>query len=69
MGAKVVDDATVGSFFLVAAGALVLEGFEVPEGVLVSGVPARVRRRLTKEEKDRILQSAQNYVDYVGTYR
>ncbi|MCX6135529.1 MAG: gamma carbonic anhydrase family protein [Ignavibacteriales bacterium] len=69
MGAKVLDDATVGPYALVAAGSLVLEHFEVPEGALVAGVPARVKRMLTEEERAGIVQSAHNYVDYVKSYR
>ena len=69
MGAKVLDDATVGPYALVAAGSLVLEHFEVPEGALVAGVPARVKRMLSEEERQQIVQSAQNYVGYVKTYR
>jgi carbonic anhydrase/acetyltransferase-like protein (isoleucine patch superfamily) len=69
MGAKVLDGATIGSRSLVAAGALVLEHFEVPEGVLVAGVPARVKRPLTTLEQDEIAQSARNYMEYVKTYR
>jgi len=69
MGAKVLDNATVGPYALVAAGALVLENFEVPEGALVAGVPARFKRMLTEEEREQIVQSAQNYVGYVKTYQ
>ena len=69
MGAKVLDDATVGPYAFVAAGSLVLEHFEVPEGALVAGVPARVKRMLSEEERQQIVQSAQNYVGYVKTYR
>jgi carbonic anhydrase/acetyltransferase-like protein (isoleucine patch superfamily) len=69
MGAKVLDDAIIGSYALVAAGALVLEHFEVPEGTLVAGVPARVKRMLTRDEREQVAQSARNYVDYIKTYR
>ncbi|HAL55152.1 MAG TPA: gamma carbonic anhydrase family protein [Bacteroidetes bacterium] len=69
MGAKILDDAVVGPYAIVAAGALVLEDFIVPEGMLVAGVPARLRRPLTDLEKDRIIQSARNYVGYAKTYR
>ncbi len=69
MGAKVLDNASVGPYALVAAGSLVLEHFVVPEGTLVAGVPARVKRMLTDEERRQIVQSAQNYVDYVKSYR
>lgn len=69
MGAVVMDDARVGPYAFVAAGSVVLEHFDVPEGTLVAGVPARVRRELTGEERRMLEQSAQNYVEYVKTYR
>jgi len=69
MGAVVLDNATVGPYALVAAGAVVPMGMVVPEGVLVAGVPAKVIRPLTEEERKFLEQSAQNYVDYVATYR
>ncbi len=69
MGAIVLDDAVVGPYSLVAAGAVVTMGMNIPEGVLVAGVPAKIIRKLTDEERAFLIQSAQNYVDYVATYR
>jgi gamma-carbonic anhydrase len=69
MGAIVLDDATVGRYSLVAAGSLVQEHFQVPEGSLVAGVPARVKRMLTDEEREGIAQSARNYMEYADDYR
>lgn len=69
MGARVLDDAGIGSHCLVAAGAVILEGMKVPDGMLVAGVPARVKRPLTTEERQKLARSAQNYVDYVKLYR
>ena len=69
MGAIVLDNAVVQSRSLVAAGALVPEGFNVPEGMLVAGIPATVKRRLTSEEGRFLDMSAQNYITYVQTYR
>lgn len=69
MGSRILDNAKLGPFCLVAAGAVVLEGFDVPEGMLVAGVPARAKRPLTAEERQQLVQSAQNYVDYMKTYR
>jgi carbonic anhydrase/acetyltransferase-like protein (isoleucine patch superfamily) len=42
--------------------------FEVPEGMLVAGVPVRIKREITDEERRQIVQSAQHYVDYARTY-
>lgn len=69
MGAVILDDATIGKYSLVAAGAVVTMGMKVPEGVLVAGVPAKVVRPLTDDERKFLERSAQNYVDYVATYR
>jgi carbonic anhydrase/acetyltransferase-like protein (isoleucine patch superfamily) len=69
MGAKVLDRAVVGSSSLIAAGAVVREGFTVPEGTLVAGVPAKVIRDLTDEERAQVAQGAVNYQSYVERYR
>lgn len=52
MGAVVMNGASIGESCLVAGGAVVLEGMQIPEGTLVAGVPAKVRRELTHEERD-----------------
>jgi gamma-carbonic anhydrase len=69
MGSVVLDNARVGPHALVAAGAVVLENFEVPEGMLAAGVPARLIRVLTDEERRAIIESAQHYVEYARSYR
>jgi len=68
MGAIVMDRAHIHRHSMVAAGAIVLEGFDVPEGMLVAGIPARVKRALTEEERQFIRQSAVNYVGYAQAY-
>jgi len=69
MGAKVLDNSLIGRESLVAAGAVVREGFEVPEGSLVAGVPAKGVRALREEERERLRTSAKNYLHYVSQYR
>jgi carbonic anhydrase/acetyltransferase-like protein (isoleucine patch superfamily) len=69
MGAKVLDNAVVGSESLVAAGAVVREGFVVPPGTLAAGVPAKIVRDLTDAEREHIRNSARNYLHYVEQYR
>jgi hypothetical protein len=32
-------------------------------------VPAKVVRELTDAEREKLVQSAQNYIDYVASYR
>ena len=66
MNAVVLDNAVVGECALVAAGALVKENFLVPPGTLAAGVPARIVRELTGEERQAMVQSAANYVAYAA---
>ena len=57
------------AFVAIAAGAVVLNNAEFPEGTLVGGLPAKVLRPLKPEERTMLEQSAENYVGYVRTYR
>jgi len=68
MSATILDGARVGPDSIVGAGCLVPPGFEVPAGTLVTGVPARIRRELTDEERQHILWYADNYVNYRLNY-
>ena len=63
MGATVLNGAVIGAGSMVAAGALVTQGVVVPPGSLVAGVPGKVRRELTDEEKAGILVNAEVYRD------
>jgi len=51
----------VGERSIVAAGAVVRENWEVPPGTMVAGVPARVIRELTPDERDFAEPRAQKY--------
>lgn len=68
MGSVVLSGAVIGSGCLVAGGAVVLEGTIVPDGSLVAGVPAKVRRELTDDEKAGILRNAQVYRAHSATH-
>ncbi|MEU7055856.1 gamma carbonic anhydrase family protein [Streptomyces sp. NPDC046197] len=63
MGATVLNGAVIGAGSLVAAQALVPQGMRVPPGSLVAGVPARVRRELTEEERQGISLNGTLYAD------
>ena len=69
IGAVVLNGARLGVGCVVAAGALVAEGFVVPPGKMAMGVPAKVRREVTEEEKRRFRQGVQNYVENAQVYR
>lgn len=63
MNSTVLSHAVIGAGSLVAAGAVVLEGTVVPPGSLVAGVPAKVRRPLTHDERAGILNNAAHYLE------
>ncbi|MFC9287401.1 gamma carbonic anhydrase family protein [Streptomyces sp. NPDC057052] len=63
MGATVLNGAVIGAGSLVAAQALVPQGMEVPPGSLVAGVPAKVRRQLTEEERQGVTLNGTFYAD------
>jgi gamma-carbonic anhydrase len=69
MGAIVLDGVRICRNSIVAAGAIVLEGFNVPEGMLVAGVPEKIKRPLTEEEKQFLHRLPANYVRYRDNYR
>ncbi len=69
MGCRVLDNAIIEPHSLIAAGAVIREGQIIPEGSLAAGVPARVIRKLTDEERLSLEQSAKNYCSYVYQYR
>ena len=62
MGAIVLNRARIGRGSIVAAGAVVREGQEVPPGSLVAGVPAKVLRETTPEERARIRKTIESYL-------
>jgi carbonic anhydrase/acetyltransferase-like protein (isoleucine patch superfamily) len=65
----VLSGAVIGDGCLVAAGAVVLEGTVVPPGSLVAGVPAKVRRELTDDERAGIVRNAQTYRAHLDAHR
>jgi carbonic anhydrase/acetyltransferase-like protein (isoleucine patch superfamily) len=63
MGAIVLDGAKVGRDVIIAAGSLVPPRMEIPDGVMVMGVPAKIVRTLRNEEIEHIKKNALDYVE------
>jgi len=63
MGAVILDGAVIGKQSIIGAKALVTQGSKIPPGSLVLGAPAKVVRKLTKEERAGLKWWAQKYVD------
>ena len=68
MGAIILNGAKVGEECIVAAGTLIPEGMVVPPRSLVMGLPGKVRRPITEEERTGLRTYAQNYYEYKETY-
>ncbi len=62
MGAVLLNGVTVGSGSIIGAGAVCTEGFVVPPNSLVLGVPGRVVRQTTDEERSRIRATVESYL-------
>ncbi|MFJ8185326.1 gamma carbonic anhydrase family protein [Streptomyces sp. NPDC096105] len=69
MGATVLNGAVIGAGSLVAAQALVPQGMRVPPGSLVAGVPAKVRRELTPEEREGLTLNGTMYAELAKAHR
>lgn len=69
MGAILLNNVTVGSGSIIGAGAVVREGFVVPPNSLVLGVPAKIVRDTTAEERARIAHTVTAYLELQERYR
>jgi carbonic anhydrase/acetyltransferase-like protein (isoleucine patch superfamily) len=63
MGAILLNRVQVGRGSIIGAGALCPEGMVVPAGSLVMGLPGRVVRQTTAEERDRIERTVESYLE------
>jgi carbonic anhydrase/acetyltransferase-like protein (isoleucine patch superfamily) len=69
MGSILLNRVHVGTGSIVGAGALCPEGMIVPPNSLVLGVPGRVVRQTTAEERERIQHTVNSYLDLVAAQR
>lgn len=69
MGAVVLKDSVIGRGCIIAAGAVVTEGARIPDDSVVMGVPGRVVRQTTPEERERLAYSNEYYARLNARYR
>lgn len=69
MGATVLNGATIGEGAVIGAGALVPEGKAIPPGALAVGMPAKVVRELTDEQRATFRAGAGHYVANAARFR
>jgi carbonic anhydrase/acetyltransferase-like protein (isoleucine patch superfamily) len=61
IGAVVLDNCELGDGALIAAGAVISPGTIVPPGKLVAGVPGKVLRDVTEQQRGYVDYALQNY--------
>lgn len=69
MNSTILDGAKIGKQSIVAAGSLVPAGMDVPAGSLVAGVPAKIKRKLSGEEKKNLKKWAEKYLVVAKAHR
>ena len=68
MQSTVMDGCKIGKHCIVGAQSLVVEGSVFEDECLIVGSPAKVKRKLRKEEIEFLEKSADNYRLYAGWY-
>jgi carbonic anhydrase/acetyltransferase-like protein (isoleucine patch superfamily) len=68
MGAILLGHTNIGEECLIAAGAVVTPGSEIPDRSLVVGVPAKVVRPVSDKEHEYLRWLSGRYVELVGKY-
>lgn len=69
MGAVLLNGVRVGSGSIIGAGAVLPEGKRIPENSLVIGVPGRIVRQTTGEERERIKRTVDAYLELTQQHR
>ncbi|HEY2375522.1 MAG TPA: gamma carbonic anhydrase family protein [Gemmatimonadaceae bacterium] len=69
MGAVVLNGVHVATGSIIAAGAVLPEGKRIPENSLVIGVPGRIVRQTTAEERERIRHTVRAYLELAEQHR
>ncbi|MEO0452838.1 MAG: gamma carbonic anhydrase family protein [Verrucomicrobiota bacterium] len=62
MKATILDGAKIGNQCIIGAGALVTKNTVIPDGSLVMGAPAKIKRSLTVEERSQLKYWAEKYI-------
>ena len=63
INAVVLNGARIGRHCIIGANALVTENQVIPDGSLVVGSPAKIKRELSQEQRQNLVLQAQHYVD------
>jgi carbonic anhydrase/acetyltransferase-like protein (isoleucine patch superfamily) len=69
MKATTLHNSTIGDDCIIAAGAVVTEGMEVPAGSFVVGAPAQIKSSVTEKQKGWMRGHEQFYPDLARQYK
>jgi carbonic anhydrase/acetyltransferase-like protein (isoleucine patch superfamily) len=68
MGAIVLNGAEIGEDTLLGAGTVVTEGTKIPPGSVIVGVPGKLIKQVSDEQRKHIVMNARNYWDLARSY-
>jgi carbonic anhydrase/acetyltransferase-like protein (isoleucine patch superfamily) len=68
MNAVVLNHAEIGKNCLIGANALVTEKMKIPDGSLVLGSPAIIKRTLSPKMQKELGKAARNYIEHIDEY-
>nr|WP_246362788.1 gamma carbonic anhydrase family protein [Marinobacter oulmenensis] len=69
INAVVLNGAKIGRHCLIGANTLVPEGMEIPDGSMVVGSPAKIKKQLTDQQMKMLEMSAAHYVQNAARYK
>lgn len=69
MASSLLSRSVIGYGALIAAGAVVLEGAQIPPRALAAGIPAKVRRELSEEQSAAFIPHAARYVATAAAHK
>ena len=69
MNATILDGARIGRQSIVAAGTVVPQGMQVPEGSLGAGIPATTRKALSIERRQELRKWAEKYIEVAKAHQ
>lgn len=68
MGSIIMDQAIIGNGTLIGAGSVVPQKMIIPPNSVVMGLPAKIIRKVTKQETQEILKRSKQYIELSKKY-
>ena len=69
IGSIVLDGSVVGENSIIGAGAVVTPGTKIPPYSMALGIPAKVVKKITEEEADKLVEHAEEYIKLMMKYK